>query len=147
MPEVTRVNGTAFGVVHVDRGAAGSGDVSAAELVQFHGRSLAFLAVVIKNAANTAVDISNELDAREAVEAVLRTAQGGDVSGEHYAAGIVAYQVEASGGQISLCLEGGNWTAATLQSAVRALGSSVGANGIDVSGTTVTNVGFKLALS
>jgi hypothetical protein len=147
MAEFTRVNGTAFGVVNVDRGTAGSGDVSVAELVQLHGRSLAFFAVVIKNTSNSAVDISNEMDALEAVEAVLRTAQGGDVGGLHYAAGIVAYQVEAAGGQISLCLEGGNWTASALQTAVRALGTAVGANSIDVSGTTVTNVGFKLALS
>lgn len=147
MAEFTRVNGTAFGTVHVDRGASGSGDISVAELVQLHGRSLAFMAVVIKNASNAAVDISNELDTGEAVEAVLRQVQSADNSGVHYAAGIVAYQVEAAGGQISLCLEGGNWTAAALQAVVRALGSSVGANGIDVSGTTVTNVGFKLALS
>jgi hypothetical protein len=147
MAEVTRVNGTAFGTVHVDRAAAGSGDISAPELVQLHGRSLAFLAVVIKNSGGSAVDISNELDARETVEAVLRTLQGASVSDTAYAAGIVAYQVETAGGLISVCLEGGNWTATAAQSAIRALGSSVGANGTDVSGTTVTNVGFKLALS
>jgi hypothetical protein len=147
MAELIRVNGTAFGTVNVDRGITGSGDITAAELVQLHGRSLAFMAVVIKNTGGSAVDISNELDAREAVEAVLRTAQGASVSDTAYAAGIVAYQIETTGGQISLCLEGGNWTAAALQSAVRALGSTVGANSIDVTGTTVTDVGFKLALS
>jgi filamentous hemagglutinin family protein len=55
--------------------------------------------------------------------------------------------LNAAGGQISVCLEGGNWTAAAAQSAVRALGTAVGANSTDVSGTTVTDVGFKLALS
>jgi hypothetical protein len=59
-------------------------------------------------------------------------------------------QVEnTTSGQISIMLEGtgGGWTAATLQTAIRALGATVGANTVDVTGTTVTNVGFKLALS
>ena len=52
-------------------------------------------------------------------------------------------------GQISVMLEanGGGWTAATLQTAIRALGASVGANTVDVTGTTVTDTGLKLATS
>ena len=52
-------------------------------------------------------------------------------------------------GQISIMLEGngGGWTAATMQTAIRALGATVGANNVDVTGTTVTDTGLKLATS
>jgi hypothetical protein len=43
--------------------------------------------------------------------------------------------------------DGGGWTAADIQTAIRALGASVGTNTIDVTGTTVTDLGLKLALS
>ena len=90
------------------------------------------------------------MDVGESVEAVLR------VCAEN--ASILGYQVEASGGQISVMLEGphtqstygtaGTSSFATdLQTRVQALGTAVGANNIDVSGSTVTNVAFKLALS
>jgi hypothetical protein len=44
-------------------------------------------------------------------------------------------------------IERSSWTAATLQATIRALGTSVGTNGKDVSLSTVTDVGYKLALS
>jgi len=37
------------------------------------------------------------------------------------------------------------YTALTLQAAIRGLGTNVANTGIDVTGTTVTNVGFRLA--
>ena len=39
----------------------------------------------------------------------------------------------------------GAYTAATLQTAIQALGANVGGTGYDASGATVTNVGFRLA--
>jgi len=42
---------------------------------------------------------------------------------------------------------GSNWTGATLQTAIRALGATVGGNSKDVTGTLVTDTGMKLALS
>jgi hypothetical protein len=63
------------------------------------------------------------------------------------------YQVEGdSTGQLSIAVyPSGAWTAATLQTSLQALGnvqitSSDGTvTGVDVSGTLVTNPGFKLA--
>ena len=37
----------------------------------------------------------------------------------------------------------GAWTTSTLQTALRALGTSVGGNTVDVSGTTVTSSGLE----
>jgi hypothetical protein len=148
---VTRTNGGLHGVVNVDTGVQTTGDESSAVLHSVAGKKLQFVAVVVKNGSSETVDISNELDANEAVEAIVKTVQR-DCT-------IIAYQVEAAGGQISLAVEGtdsvaatygtaGNQTwAAALQTAIQALGTSVGANTKDVSGSTVTDVGFKLALS
>jgi len=66
---------------------------------------------------------------------------------------VAMYQVEgATTGQISYAVyPAGAWTAATLQSALQALGnvqvtdSSGTVTGVDVSGTTVTSPGFQLA--
>ena len=154
---VTKVNANALGVVAVDESALANsfastrgGDQSSAVTHFTVSRNPTFVAIVIKNGSSEAIDISNEMDVGESVEAVLR------VCAEN--ASILGYQVEASGGQISVMLEGPHTqstygTAGTssfasdLQTRVRALGTAVGANSIDVSGSTVTNVAFKLALS
>lgn len=135
---VNRVSGDAHGVVNVDQGVHGSGDQSAAVLHSITGKKPQFVAIVIKTVTPTVVDISNELDPKEMVEQVLNLLQA-KIS-------ILAYQIEAAGGQISLMFEG-EYTAANIQTDVRALGTTVGTNNIDVSGSTVTDVGFKLALS
>lgn len=153
---VTKVNADALGVVAVDESALANsfgtrgGDQSSAVTHFTVSRNPTFVAIVIKNGSAESIDISNEMDVGEAVEAVLR------VCAEN--ASILGYQVEAAGGQISVMLEGPHTlstygTGGTssfkddLQVRVRALGTSVGANTIDVSGSTVTNVAFKLALS
>jgi hypothetical protein len=150
MPTVTKVNGTSYGVVHVDVASNTPGDQSAAVLHAVTGRKPTFVAIVVKNGSAETVDISNEFDSGEAIEAILKVVTA-DSS-------IIAYQVEAAGGQISIMVEGphagstygasANLSfAADLEDRIQALGSSVGANTIDVSGSTVTNVGMKLALS
>ena len=153
---VTKVNADSLGVVAVDESALSNsfgtrGGNQTAQVTHFTvSRNPTFVAIVIKNGSSEAIDISNEMDVGEAVEAVLR------VCAEN--ASILGYQVEAAGGQISLMLEGPHTqstygTAGTssfasdLQTRVRALGTSVGANTKDVSQSTVTNVAFKLALS
>ena len=154
---VTKVNANALGVVAVDESALANsfastrgGDQSSAVTHFTVSRNPTFVAIIIKNGSSEAIDISNEMDVGESVEAVLR------VCAEN--ASILGYQVEASGGQISVMLEGphtqstygtaGTSSFATdLQTRVQALGTAVGANSIDVSGSTVTNVAFKLALS
>ena len=154
---VTKVNADSLAVVAVDESALASsfassrgGDQSAAVTHFTVSRNPTFVAIVIKDTSSNVIDISNEMDVGEAVEAVLR------VCAEN--ASILGYQVEAAGGQISLMVEGPHTQstygananlafAADLQARIRALGTTVGANNIDVSNSAVTNVAFKLALS
>lgn len=139
MAELTRVNGGAFGVVNHDRSLDGSGAISAAELVVANGPRVDFFKVIVTDASGNAVDIRNELDELEAVERILQTVQ---TKGK-----VEMYQVEGdTSGQISLCVFPTDaWTASTLQTAIRDLGTTVGANDTDVSATVVTNDGFKLS--
>ena len=111
---------------------------------QFIGKTQKFLAVVIKNLSGNAQDISAEFGAEELVDLVNQLITNGS-SSYNYGASIHAVQHNATG-QLSYMLDGtdGGWTAALLQAAIRAAGTI---NSIDVSGTTVTDVGFKLALS
>lgn len=134
MAEITRTNGDVLSGVNQNT-AVGA-------LVSFNGSQPLALGIVVKNGSGNAVDIRAEGQAGESIEKILFTILTN--------ATITYFQVEnTTGGQISVMLEGngGGWTAASLQTAIRALGASVGANTIDVTGTTVTNVGLKLALS
>ena len=134
MAEVTRVNGDVLSGVNQGQ-ALGS-------IVSFNGSQPKAFGIVVKNGSGTAQDISAEGQVGESIEAILFAILT--------KATITYYQIESgSGGQISVMVEanGGGWTAADLQTAIRALGASVGANTIDVSGTTVTDTGLKLALS
>jgi hypothetical protein len=121
-------------------------------LVQMAGPKLDFFKVLVKDGSAGAID--------------LRTQLGG-YSGGVFTPGVVVqlnqavqntatiamYQVEGDNtGQISYGVyPSGAWTAATLQTALQALGnvqitSSDGTvTGVNVSGTLVTNPGFKLA--
>ena len=134
MAEITRVNGDVFSGVEINTAVGG--------LVVFNGSQIKAFAVVVKNVSGTAVDIRAEANALEAIEKIFQAIT--------LVSTIVYYQVEnTTAGQISMIIEaqGGGWTAAAMQTAIRALGTTVGANNIDVSGTTVTDVGLKLALS
>lgn len=134
MAEITRTNGDVLSGVNQNT-AVGS-------LVSFNGSQPVAFAIVVKNGSGTAQDIRTEGQAGESIEAILFAILT--------KATITYMQIEnTAAGQISVMLEanGGGWTAGTLQTAIRALGASVGANTVDVSGTTVTDVGFKLATS
>ena len=121
-------------------------------LVQMQGPKLDFFKVLVKDTGATAIDLRTELGSYSAGvfdpgvvnqinQAIQRTAT------------IAIYQVEgADTGQISYAVyPQAAWTAATLQTALQALGnvqvtSSNGTvTGVDVSGTTVTQPGFQLA--
>lgn len=134
MADVTRVNGDVLSGVNVNT-AVGA-------LVSLGGSQPVAYGIVVRNVSATAIDISAEANANEAIEKIMQVIAR--------SATPLYYQVQSgASGQISVMLEanGGGWTAATLQTAIRALGTTVGANNIDVSGTVVTDVGFKLALS
>jgi hypothetical protein len=130
---------------------AQTGDISTAALVQMAGPKLEFFKIIVTNSGG-AVDITNQL---------------GNVTAGVFTPGVVnqinqciqlkatiaMYQVEAdTSGQISVAVyPQAAWTAATLETALRALGnvqitaSNGTVTGVDVALTDVTDVGFKLA--
>jgi hypothetical protein len=130
------------------------GLITSAALVQMAGPKLDFFGVVVQNGSQQNIDLQNQL---------------GNVTSGVFTPGVVVqlnqsiqttatiamYQVEAaSAGQISYAVyPSGAYTAATLQAQLRALGniqitaSDGTVTGVNVTGTDVTNVGFKLALS
>jgi len=138
MAEVTRVHGSAFGVVNQDRGASGSGAISADETVILNGPQLDFFKIIVQDVSGNVEDLRNELDAGEGVEAIFEKIMNGG-------ANIEMYQVEGdTTGQISVAVyPAGAYTASSLQTAIRTL-SAAGANNLDCSGSTVTDPGFEL---
>jgi hypothetical protein len=134
MAEITRVNGDVLSGVNQN--------TAVGELVSFNGSYAELYTIIVANGSGTAQDIRTEGQAGESIEAILFELLT--------KATITFMQIENdTSGQISLMLEGagGGWTAATMQTAIRALGATVGANDVDVSGSTVTDTGLKLATS
>lgn len=125
MAEVTRVHG-GVGVEGVINGVSG-GQV---------GQSLAFYLVTVKNVGAAAQDLRPEMAAGVngglglAVEAILRACP----------AQVLAYSVtDDNSGTMSIICDGhAAPAAATLQTTLQGLGTSVGTNTMDVSGTTVS---------
>ena len=138
MAEITRVNGSAFGVVHQDRSATGSGAISADETVILNGPQMDFFKIIVKDVSGNVEDLRNELDAGEGVEAIFEKITNGG-------ANIEMYQVEGdTTGQISVAIyPAGAYTASTLQTAVRTL-SAAGSNNLDCTSSDVTDPGFEL---
>jgi len=131
MAEITRTNGSAKA-----HGNA-PGAISADELVILNGVDMDFFKIIQQDVSGDVNDLRNELDAGESVEAMLRVILT--------KANIEMYQIEGdTTGQISAaCYPKGAWTTSTLQVAIRALGTSVGGNTVDVSGSTVTSSGLE----
>jgi hypothetical protein len=132
MASLTRVNGSILSGVDVNT-AVGS-------IVAFGGTQPACFKILVKNTGATAIDLRTEETAGEVIDEIFKALT--------LQATLVLFQVEnTTAGQISVMMEqrGSGWTAASLQTAIRALGSTVGANSVDVTGTLVTDVGFKLA--
>ena len=138
MAEITRTNGNAFGSVSHDRGTSSTGNITADELVTINGPVCNYFKIIIQDVSGDVNDLRPELGTGEVVEAVIR-----EINSK---ANVEAYQVEGdTTGQISVQIyPQGAWTNSTLQTAIRALGTSVGGNTMDVSGSTVTDPGFEL---
>jgi len=133
MAEITRTNGNVKG-----QGSGGTtGAISGDELVIINGPDLDFFKIIQQDVSGDVNDIRNELDAGESVEKMLQ-----EVTTK---ANIEMYQVEGdTTGQISVAVyPKGAWTTSTLQAALRALGTTVGGNSVDVSGTSVTSSGLE----
>ena len=138
MAEITRTHGNAFGSVSHDRGTSSTGNITADELVTINGPVCNYFKIIIQDVSGDVNDLRPELGTGEVVEAVIR-----EINSK---ANVEAYQVEGdTTGQISVQIyPQGAWTNSTLQTAIRALGTSVGGNTMDVSGSTVTDPGFEL---
>ena len=86
----------------------------------------AFL-VTVKNASNAAVDIRAEDDAaNEAVEAIMMATNT-----------LGASFTDSNAGTGTILVDSSQWDAASLQAAIRHLGTAVGPNNIDMSLSTV----------
>jgi hypothetical protein len=146
-------NGDAQPVFALDiNNGAQQGVITSAALVQMAGPKLDFFKVIVQNGSQQNIDLQNQL---------------GNVTSGVFTPGVIVqlnqsiqetatiamYQVEAaSAGQISYAVyPSGAYTAATLQAALRALGnvqitaSDGTVTGVNVTGTDVTDSGFKLA--
>jgi len=105
-------------------------DATAAHPTQKNvGQSIASYIITVKNVSASAQDLRTETGAGKTIDAIFRVLPQG----------ILAYFITNSGaGTISLIVDGVNAPlAAALQVDLRALGTAVGTNSIDVSGTTV----------
>ena len=94
------------------------------------GQSVAFFLIQAKDVGNSAVSLLAESGYGKAIDAIFRVLPQG----------IIAYEVtNSSSGYIQLIVDGVNApTAVSIRNDIRALGSAVGTNAIDLSGSLVT---------
>ena len=110
--------------------AIGSTDNYASAEVQFFH-------ITLVEADSSALDIRTELGYDETVHNLIRTI---------LQRGTILYQRidNASSGRIDITMERSGWTAATLQTAIREMGTTVGVNDKDVSLSVVAETELKL---
>ena len=103
----------------------------------YAGAEVKFYHITLKNVGATAVDVRTELGYDEAVHNLIRTV---------LLRGTILYQRidDANTGRVDVTMERPGWTAATLQTAIRDMGTTVGVNNVDVSGSVVTETELKL---
>ena len=104
----------------------------------FAGPDVQFFYITLITADGSSVlDVRTELGYDETLHNLQRTI---------LQRGTILYQrVEnAATGRLDICMERSGWTAATLQTAIRDMGTSVGVNNKDVSTSTVTETELKL---
>ena len=104
----------------------------------FAGPDVQFFYITLITADGSSVlDVRTELGYNETLHNLQRTI---------LQRGTILYQrVEnAATGRLDVCMERSGWTAATLQTAIQGMGTSVGVNNKDVSGSTVTLTELKL---
>jgi hypothetical protein len=130
MAEITRVNGSIQ-----PQGQAGT--ITSDALVILEGTDKDFFKIISADVSGDANDLRGELDTGESIEKIFEAIMT--------RANIEFYQVEGDAtGQISVAVYPSDaWTTTTLQAAVRALGTTVGGNSVDVSGSTVTTSGLE----
>ena len=104
----------------------------------FAGAEVNFFYITLITAdGSTVLDVRTELGYNETLHNLQRTI---------LQRGTILYQrvEDAATGRLDICMERPGWTAATLQTAIRDMGTSVGTNTKDVSMSTVTETELKL---
>ena len=104
----------------------------------FAGAEVQFFHITLITAdGSTVLDVRNELGYDETMHNITRTV---------LQRGTIIYQRidNAATGRFDICMERSGWTASTLQTAIRDLGTTVGVNNKDVSQSTVSETELKL---
>ena len=110
------------------------------ETDNFIGADISFYHITLKDNSASAVDVRTELGFDEAVHNVIRAVLDRGT--------IVHQRIDnANSGRIDIAMERAGWTAATLQTALRDLGATVGVNDKDLRGTVVSETELKLDAS
>ena len=135
MAVFTRTNGDLRGVVSVDVGIA-TATANATTISTGIGKKPQFFGIT-SNLTTTDYNWVNQLGTGYGGEAVM------NVIGTK--ATVLAYQPDAA--LLSVMIEDSSWNSTDLQANLRALGTSVGTDTLNYSGLTVTDLGFKLAVS
>lgn len=107
------------------------------ETDNFIGAEAQFFHITLVSDDSSAVDVRTELGYDETVHNLTRTIlQRGT---------IIFQRIEnAATGRIDITMERSGWTADTLETAIRAMGTTVGVNNKDVSKSHVVETGLKL---
>ena len=103
----------------------------------YAGAEVQFFHITLVEADSSALDIRTELGYDETVHNLIRTI---------LQRGPILYQRidNAATGRIDVTMERSGWTAATLQTAIRDMGTTVGVNDKDVSLSIVAETELKL---
>ena len=107
------------------------------ETDNYIGAEVQFLHITLVQSDSSVLDVRNELGYDETVHNLTRTIlQRGT---------IIFQRIDnAATGRIDITMERSGWTAATLQSAIREMGDSVGVNSTSVSLSIVAETELKL---
>ena len=103
----------------------------------YAGAEVKFFHITLVEADSSALDIRTELGYDETMHNLIRTI---------LLRGTILYQRidDAASGRIDISMERPGWTAATLQTAIRDMGTTVGVNNTDVSLSIVAQTELKL---
>lgn len=103
----------------------------------FAGAEVQFFHITIVQSDSSVLDLRSELDFNETMHNLIRTIME---------RGTILYQRidNAASGRIDISMERSGWTATTLQSAIRAMGDTVGVNSKSVSLSVVSQTELKL---
>jgi hypothetical protein len=103
----------------------------------YAGAEVKFFHITLVEADSSVLDIRTELGYDETMHNLIRTI---------LLRGTILYQRidDAASGRIDISMERPGWTAATLQTAIRDMGTTVGVNNTDVSLSVVAQTELKL---